>query len=97
MLAPMFSQMCWHFPKIYKLNQKLSKDHKAVGLTINFKTIKENTRYQNSPQHITEKIIVKDLTKEQIENIDKAIKNKYKRIGVCLQHTRIKNKCRNTT
>ena len=70
----MFSQTCWHFPKIYKLNQKLSKDHKAVGLTINFKSIKENTRYQNSPQHITEKIIVKDLTKEQIENIDKAIK-----------------------
>ena len=66
--------MCWHFPKIYKLNQKLSKDHKAVGLTINFKSIKENTRYQNSPQHITEKIIIKDLTKEQIENIDKAIK-----------------------
>ena len=69
----MFSQTCWHFPKIYKLNQKLAPDHKPIGITLNFKSYNKNRIYTDTPQYVTEKIVMKDLTKEQLENLDKAI------------------------
>ncbi|HYJ01232.1 MAG TPA: reverse transcriptase family protein, partial [Nitrososphaeraceae archaeon] len=71
-LAPMFSQTCWCFPKIYRMNQRLSRDHKAIGITLNFKSY--NYKYlKKETEYITKKILIKDLSKERLQKIEEEL------------------------
>ena len=57
----------WHCPKVYKINRKISPDHKPIGITL--KTQVSREFINKIPEIKQPKMIIQELTDKQKQKI----------------------------